>query len=237
LSDTKKKNDGSDAPKTVAEAVYRRLRADILWGRLPPGAPLRSDELRKNYEVGVSPLREALSRLSSERLVTSSGQRGFKVAPITSDLIQDIFETRLVIERSALTRSIVEGKVDWETRVVASHHALSRIPLPASPGPDAENWTTKHRSFHMALISACGSQWQTYLSGLLFDQAERFRIVRVKDILAQQDDRDPAKEHQTIMQAALDRDIDAALQALEDHYNGTKKVALAALENTGALND
>lgn len=223
----------SDAPKTVTESVYRRLRTDILWGRLAPGTPLKSDHLRKKYEVGISPLREALSRLASERLVTASGQRGFKVAPIDRDSICDISQTRLVIERAALTKSIEEGDVAWETRVVAAHHALSRVPIPRSPGEDAETWTRHHRTYHMALISACGSQWQMHIAGLLFDQAERFRIIRAKEISFHSDERDPAKEHQEILAAVLDRDVSKALVALEQHYKSTMKIAVNALADQG----
>lgn len=43
---------GSDAPKTVAEAICQQLREDIVWNRLPPNAALRSDELRAAYGVG-----------------------------------------------------------------------------------------------------------------------------------------------------------------------------------------
>jgi GntR family transcriptional regulator, carbon starvation induced regulator len=73
-----------DLPRTVAESIYQRLRQDILWGRFAPGSPLRSDELRSRYDVGISPLREALTRLTSERLVTSIGQRGFRIPPLTA---------------------------------------------------------------------------------------------------------------------------------------------------------
>ena len=60
--------ESEEAPRTLAESIYRRLRQDILWGVLAPGEPLRSDELRSGYAVGISPLREALSRLLAERL-------------------------------------------------------------------------------------------------------------------------------------------------------------------------
>lgn len=219
----------SDAPKTVTESVYRRIRTDILWGRLAPGTPLKSDALRQKYEVGISPLREALSRLASERLVISSGQRGFRVAPIDRESICDISHTRLVIEKAAITKSIEEGDVEWETKVVAAHYALSRVPIPNSPGEDAEIWTRHHRAYHMALISACGSQWQMHIAGLLFDQAERFRIIRAKVISSFEDERDPTKEHQQILSAVLDRNVAAAVSALESHYKVTMNVALAAL--------
>src|SRR3954468_18280633 len=87
--------------RTVAEEAYARLRQDIVWGRLAPGTPLKSDELRLAYGIGISPLREALSRLASERLVTSIGQRGFRVAALTPDDVIDVTETRLVIEKHA----------------------------------------------------------------------------------------------------------------------------------------
>jgi len=220
--------DGS--PKTVSEQAYRALRSDIVWGKLEPGAPLRSDELRRKYEVGISPLREALSRLATERLVTSSGQRGFRVAPMDAASIIDISETRLIIECAALRRSVERGDVDWETRVVAAHHALSRVPVPTSPGPEAETWTSRHRDFHMSLLSACGSEWQIYLASLLFDQAERFRIVRALKATKAKMRRDPAKEHQAIVDAVLDRDAARAEAALRAHYQATTDLVLANLK-------
>src|SRR5580700_3759218 len=115
-----------DLPRTVAESTYQRLRQDILWGRFAPGSPLRSDELRARYDVGISPLREALTRLSSERLVTTVGQRGFRVAQLTAYDVEDTMATRLVIEGEALARSMERGDIAWETSVVAAFHALSR---------------------------------------------------------------------------------------------------------------
>ena len=220
--------------KTVAESVYRKLRSDIIWGKLPPGAPLKSDELRKRYGAGISPLREALSRLTSEKLATSSSQRGFRVAGISAENVVDVMETRIILESAALRRSIEVGDVSWETRVVATHHALSRISFPKSQGEDAEAWTLQHKAFHMALISACQSEWQIYLSDLLFDQAERFRILRAVKTKSTGSDRDPLREHQRILESVLDRDADAAVAALSDHYRATMEMALEVMASPAA---
>jgi GntR family transcriptional regulator, carbon starvation induced regulator len=208
-------------PRTIAESIYRRIRQDILWMRLAPGAALRSDQLRARYNVGISPLREALTRLASERLVTSVGQRGFRVAPLTAYDVEDTMQTRLLIERDALARSIENGDIAWETAVVAAFHALSRNPVPKAPGPATEAWATHHRQFHMALISACGSRWQMDLAGLLFDQAERHRMLRTKFAPPQKLKRDTVREHKQIFEAALARDVKAAARALEKHYQTT----------------
>ncbi|AJE46734.1 GntR family transcriptional regulator [Celeribacter indicus] len=223
-------NDPLQQPaKTVTESVYRKLRSDIIWGRLPPGAPLKSDELRKRYGAGISPLREALSRLTSEKLAISSGQRGFRVAGIGAENIVDVMETRIIIESAALRRSIEIGDVNWEMRVVATHHALSRFSFPTSHGEEAGAWTAQHKAFHMALLSACQSEWQIYLADLLFDQAERFRILRAIKTIATESDRDPLLEHQRILEAVLDRDADASVAALSDHYRATKCMALEVI--------
>ena len=220
----------SDAPRTLAELIYRRLRQDILWGLLAPAAPLRSDELRSTYNVGISPLREALSRLAAERLVTTVGQRGFRVAPLTSEDVVDTLETRLVIEREALARSIRRGDIVWETNVVAAFHTLSRISIPKSPGAEAEIWARHHRKYHMALLAACGSRWQMELAGLLFDQADRHRILRARIGPLPKLTRDIAAEHKHICDAALGRDTKAAIAALDRHYRSTAEQVVAALK-------
>ena len=225
---TRAEVEGGDAPKTLAEAVYRRFRQDILWGKLAPGAPLRFDELKRTYNVGISPLREALSRLASERLVTLSGQRGFRVAPLTAEDVLDTMEVRLVIESEALTRSIHPGSLPWETRVVGSFHALSRIELPDGPGEQAEVWAKHHREFHIALLAGCGSSWLTHFAGSLFDQAERHRILTLHDA-AVDPDRDAAGEHKRIMEAALSGNTKAAVAALDYHYRRTAEVVVRAL--------
>jgi GntR family transcriptional regulator, carbon starvation induced regulator len=221
--------DHNGLPRTIAESIYRRLRQDILWGRFVPGSPLRSDQLRARYDVGISPLREALTRLASERLVTTVGQRGFRVAPLTAYDVEDTMATRLVIEGEALARSIERGDMAWETSLVGAFHALSRNPIPKEPGPSTELWALQHRQFHMALLSACGSRWHMELAGLLFDQAERHRILRSKFGSQKILKRDTVREHKQIFDAALSRDVKTAVRALGKHYRATAEQVVSVL--------
>jgi GntR family carbon starvation induced transcriptional regulator len=221
--------DQNGLPRTIAESTYRRIRQDILWGRFAPGSPLRSDVLRARYDVGISPLREALTRLASERLVTSVGQRGFRVAPLTAYDVEDTMATRIVIEGEALARSIERGDIAWETTVVAAFHALSRHPTPKAPGPSTEVWAVHHRQFHMALLAACGSRWHLELAGLLFDQAERYRILRSRFGPEKILKRDTGREHKQIFEATLSRDVKAAVRALERHYRTTAEQVISVL--------
>jgi GntR family transcriptional regulator, carbon starvation induced regulator len=72
-------------PITLAEKAYDALRYDIVTGDLKPGQPLRMAQLAARYDMGFSPLREALNRLQAERLVTSVALKGFSVAPLSLD--------------------------------------------------------------------------------------------------------------------------------------------------------
>lgn len=211
----------ADEVKTLSEFIYKRLKTDILWGKLRPGDSLKSDHLRTKYGIGISPLREALSRLTSERLVTSTGQRGFRVAELTKEDVLDTMETRIIIEKNALIDSMRNGDIDWEKDVVSSFYALSRLQIPTDEGEQAEFFSKYHRDFHMALLSGSGSSWQKQFSALLFDQAERHRVV-----IFQIDGRSPVrrnamKEHKDIMEAVLARNERVASKLIEQHYRDT----------------
>lgn len=219
-----------DEPRTLAEAVYRRLRSDILWGQLPPEAALRSDRLRETYSIGISPLREALSRLTAERLVTAIGQRGFRVAPLTVDDVRDTLETRIVLESEALRRSIAAGDISWEKNIIANLHALSRLPIPDRAGAAAEVWARHHREFHLALIAASRSRWLFEFAGLLFDQAERHRAVTMRIVKMANVARDALKEHKEIADATLARDAASAVKLLGRHYRSTANLLIEVIE-------
>ena len=90
---------------TLASAAYERLRRDIRIGRLAPGEKLRIDALRAIYEIGASPLREALNRLSAEGLVVQEDQRGFRVPPVSIEDLLELTRTRCWLNEIALRES------------------------------------------------------------------------------------------------------------------------------------
>src|ERR1700760_3310157 len=117
--------EGGSEPVTLGEAAYQQLRADIVAGTFKAGMPLGLEALRQRYGFSFSPLREALMRLQSERLVLSTALRGFSVAPLSREEMRDATETRILIECEALRRSMRDGNDDWEAGIVAAFHALS----------------------------------------------------------------------------------------------------------------
>jgi DNA-binding GntR family transcriptional regulator len=201
----------------VADAAYGRLRADILGGALLPGAKLKLDALRERYDVSVNTLRETLSRLAADGLVEAEGQRGFAVIPASlADLI-DITETRRLLECHAARLSVERADLEWESRLVAAYHKLSRAEELVVKAADkhADMLETYNREFHSALISGCNSRWLLHFHGMMYDQSLRYRMLafRVKDFPRDQSRR----EHKEILEAALARDIEKLVAVLGTH--------------------
>src|SRR3546814_12739355 len=92
-------------------------------------------------------------RLSSEGLVLAEEQRGFRVAPATLADLEDIMTSRAEIEALALQRAIRLGGDDWEARIVAAFHLMSRRrQVDPETGSIAAEWDAAHRGFHLSQI-------------------------------------------------------------------------------------
>ena len=202
--------------KTLVESSYDWIRSDIIAGKLAPGSKLRIEELREDYNIGASPLREALNRLAGEGFVTAERQRGFKVAPVSTEDLKDLSRMRVMLECQALRDSISNGDDEWEVNLVASHHRLQKAEQ--HYGKNLAEWEQRNDEFHEALVAACGSTWLLRLRHLLYEQHKRYRFIA---ILSQQEGRDVHQEHREILEATLARDTNAACKATQQHIQQT----------------
>lgn len=215
-----------DAPaRSLTTLAFDRLRNDILAGGLKPKEKLRIQQLTERYAIGATAIREALSRLVTEGLVTSEDQRGFCVADVSRDELLDLTRTRLWIEQTALRMAIAQGDVEWESRVLAAFHRLSRMPPPSTSPEAGAGWRQAHRQFHFALIEGCGSPWTVRLCAMLFDQTERYRNLSGR--APQGARRDVHAEHRAIVDAVLARDADQACALLAQHFESTTHIILS----------
>lgn len=217
---------------TLAEQAYISLKRDILSGELAPGLPLRLEFLKQRYQLSFTPLREALNRLQSERLVDSIALKGFRVAPLSIKEMQDSMSVRTLIDCEALRRSIERATDDWETNIVAALHALDLATRRKSAGnaeSSGDEVEQRHLALHRALIAACNSRWLLELSATLYVQTERYRRPMLKTNVRKDSSRNVSQEHHQIVEAALNRDADRAAALLADHYNRTTQLIEASL--------
>jgi len=216
-----------DAAQNLTQGAYEGLRADLLACRITPGSRLKIQDLCTRFSVSLGAVREALSRLTSEGLVISEPQRGFRAAPISVADLKDLTMVRIEVEALCLRRAIAFGTVDWEARLVAAFHRLSRTPerVASDPMRSADEWAEAHAAFHAALVEGADSPWLLRLHAQLYAQSERYRRLSVP---LSSRERDVDQEHQAILDATLRRDALAAVALLSRHLGATTAILLDA---------
>lgn len=129
--------------------AYTTLRGDLLACRLRPDEKLNIAALAAQLGVSLGAVREALSRLTSEGLVTAEPNRGFRVAGVSEAELLDLTSTRIELESACLRRAIRAGGVEWEAGIVAAHHRLSRTPerIADDEARVSEDWPRRIRIF------------------------------------------------------------------------------------------
>jgi len=205
---------GNDAASSATQRAYQELRMLIINGEIAPGERLKVESLKLRLNTGASPIREALSLLTSDQLVERIDQRGFRAAHASKENFLEILMLRCQLEDIAIRSSIQLGEQQWEENLVLTHHRLQQADR-SSP----DQWEIQHRAFHTALLRGCGSPILLRFCSQLYDLNIRYRFLASTS--GGYSKRDVANEHQAILDAAVARDAKVASEQLVEHYKLT----------------
>ncbi len=216
--------------RTQSLGVYERVRKAILAGAMRPGAKLRIQEICERHGVSNGAVREALSKLTSDGLVTAEPHKGFRVTPVSKAALADLTFARIEIESICLKQAIGAGDVDWESGLLASFHRLSNIPERDADSFSglSDRWAAAHAEFHQSLVRACPNQTLLKLRAALYDESERYRRLSLPIGASE---RDVLGEHQGLMRAAINRDPRIA-DLMRAHLTKTMDMVLQTLIQT-----
>lgn len=214
------------AAETLSNDVRGRLRADILTGKWIPGQKLQLVALSKHYGTSSTVVREALTRLAGERLVSLRPNRGFIVPELSLGELRDFNELRCITEEFAITLAIERGDLEWESEVFAAHHRLEHTPRYVEGSQHDLNfdWQEKHAAFHQQLIAACNLPVLIDFTQHVSDENSLYRRWAAPNPRAKKRDLD--QEHRDILAAVLDRDAARAASLLRHHYTTTMELIL-----------
>lgn len=207
------KTNGGTTQSTTQRA-YTALREAIITGAIPPGEKLKVEDLKTTLSTGASPVREALSLLTSDQLVERRDQRGFRAASMNRLQFEEILNLRCQLEEWALRASIEASDRTWEEQLVLSHHHMSK-----ATGQPTDVFEPLHKNFHRALLAGCKSPILLRFCDQLYDLNIRYRYMAVRSKTYKT--RDVAGEHQAILNAAVQGDVDTATSRLVEHYRNT----------------
>lgn len=207
---------GSDWPKTplvgVTRKVHDRIRSMILRRDVDPGARIAIDQVARALGVSQTPVREALSRLEAEGLVTRIPNSGYFAAEgLTRDQVAQLFEIRLLVEPHA-TRKAALNITDADLADLKALQEASRE-LAASDGLLSYS---KFAEIDFAIHQIISASTANFMLSDLVERIEtHFHLFRrgYDAHMAPE----AVDEHARIIDALVARDADAAEAAMREH--------------------
>lgn len=211
-----------DVPQTQASFVYEVLKKDILRGTIPGGAPILQAEWAKRVGTSVTPVREAIRRLSQDGLVETAPHKGTRVVPMTIDGLNDIYEMRALIEPLQTRRA--EGTLTKE-RAAAARDLCDKMDV-LTDDQTAE-FIEYNARFH-EIILAHDDSWTSHVTQMLQAAASPYVALSIAE--------DPRqivssnKDHYEMLDAALAGDTDLVVEICLRHLESTHVLARRYLE-------
>ena len=197
--------------QSLSAAVVERLREKILNGELREGEQLRQDAIAAEFQISRIPVREALSHLAAEGLITIVANRGAVVSALSPDEVMQLFEARAVMEcymlRCALPNMKEEDYQRAEDILRQYEHSLEN-------DSEVKSWGRWNWSFHSALYAAADRPvMMSFLKTLNIncDRYTRLHLVFTRDLHR------AGKAHRELLDACRTRNPDIAAAALWTH--------------------
>jgi DNA-binding GntR family transcriptional regulator len=193
----------------LATQIYERLLRRISEGFWPAGQRLNIDQLARDLQVSITPVREALARLSSQHLIQFEPYKGYSVLP-AMDVTQvaHLFEARAVVEIGAVRAGV--ARFD-HAQVQALRSIATEIYNLATKAPEIDYYaiTSLDQAFHRTLVAAARNDFLSDMYELLIPLIHLGRLRYSRYHLAAVHE-EVSREHAAIVDAYERRDADAA---------------------------
>lgn len=193
---------------TKTDHAYQRIRQQILTGALPPGMLLDQEAIASGLGLSTTPVREALRRLESERLVITRAHRDTIVAPLSLTIVEEVYAVRLSLDPLAVafTASRIEQSQGDHLLALVHQH----------PDETADNIAHLYhnRHLHREIYAACGNEILIEVLDGLWDMSDRYRMVTLQHSETVQA---AQGEHEAIVRAIADNDPALAADLMREH--------------------
>jgi DNA-binding GntR family transcriptional regulator len=197
--------------------IFKDLRRSIIMGHRKPGSRLIVKEIAEDYEISITPVRDALQMLSQEGLVTIKPRSGYYVTSLTLKELRDLLDFRRILEIAAIEKAVLRITPE-QIKTLRNVHA-------GYTGEDEksyERYTEENRKFHYLIGVASGNMVLADALGKLHDRLSRFMVV-------QRIGERQIRMHNQIIEALEEHNIEKARQAMLDEVNPSQEVILDTL--------
>jgi DNA-binding GntR family transcriptional regulator len=206
--------------KTLSEQVFNELKDAIISGNLAQGAKITEDELAKKYGISRGPLREALRRLESIRLLIRIPHAGMRVVTLTPEIMEEIYTVREALEGMS-ARLAAERMSDAEIQSLAELLEKHQQTIDQSKGKEYLQ-REGDLDFHFRIAKASNNQWLIDL--LSSELYQLLRMCRHRSSKTPERPEQALKEHKQIVEAIAMRDAELAELLMRRHISGAWKI-------------
>ena len=201
--------------RALPDRIYEVLREQIVTGDLSGDTAVRQDSLASTLGVSKIPVREALTRLHQDGLVTRIPNRGWFVAPLSLAEAEEIYALRLSLEPAAAAHACAHATTGSRAAVESAYAALM-----AEDDPGLAAMARRNREFHLALVSDTARPLTLQLLERLALLAERYVLQHLRP--EGRGDR-ARREHAALRDAWLAGSAEAVATLLQAHIAQTRQ--------------
>lgn len=215
---------------SLPEFVYGELRKAILNGVFAPGQMLRQEDVAQKMGVSRSPLREALPRLEAEGIVVLHPRRGYAVAELQPDEINEVFELRVLLESHIAKQSIAMRTEADIARVYDIANQMRQISELTTDNDRLAKWFELNASFHDALLEP--AKMPHYMRSLATARGVIEAYIRT-EVRLTGDLHEAQVEHTKLAQAFVNGDATSFIELTRLHSHHTRDRLLAGIKRPG----
>jgi len=197
---------------SLSEQIYQKLKWALITGQYLPGDSLSIRSLAAEFKTSMMPVREALKRLVSERALSSSSTRSFKVAELSPTQVSQLFFLRSILESAAAkiaTHALTNQQIDqlYENALAIEEHAIHQ---------DFNSYLADNYSFHFTIYNATGNFEMTKIIENIWAQISPSFYVGLRDY---SDKKDWLTDHEQIVQSLRTRNETRTQELIEKDIN------------------
>ena len=209
-------------PESMTAKVYAAVRREILSCQIIPGEELSEGELATRFKMSKTPVREALAKLRAEGLVKIFPRRGYQVAPVTFQDMNELFEIRSMLEGRAA--ELASQRITQED--IGQLSTLADIIYDRAEHLSIRRFVQTNRDFHEGIAAASGNRRLHGMILQVLDELQRFFHLgaQLRDVGHETND-----YHRQIIAGLARRDAAQVRSSIMEDIASTQRGLLVAL--------
>jgi DNA-binding GntR family transcriptional regulator len=211
----------TDAVTSLRDRVVQRVRAEIVSGRSAPGTMYSVPALSEELGISTTPVREALLELSRGGLIAPRRNRGFQVANVSLDDLNNLFAVRSLLERFAAVTLARQGLADTSELREQADAVTAAV-----KANDVPAYLEADRAFHLAFVERAGNP---LLTKLIMELRDGMRLYGIESAAGRERQVASAAEHYRLIELAAAQNVDEIAVLAERHITDWQPLFAAAL--------